>query len=75
MSSLLLETSHSPKDSIYTANEKQISLVFTFFFVLFFVQFGRKMLLNEPIDGNILTTTILIIIWYGLSVMSVDKLK
>ena len=69
MATLLLNEDR-PADSIYATNEKEVTLVFTFFFVLFFIQFGRKMLLNEPINSyHVIVMTVLIMIWYGLSIV------
>ena len=71
--STLLAGSNRPEDSIYGTNEKEVTLFFTFFFVLFFVQFGRQMLLNESINSyNVIVMTVLIMIWYGTSLMLSD---
>jgi hypothetical protein len=68
--STLLAGDNRPDDSIYGANEKEITLLFTFFFVLFFFQFIRKMLLNQTIEPyEVIVTTVLIMIWYGASLM------
>lgn len=65
MSSILLG-SDRPQYSAYGTNEKEAILLFTFFFVLFFFQFGRSILLNqEVVPYHVIVMTILIMVWYG----------
>lgn len=52
--------------------DKGTILAFTFFFVLFFVQFGRKLILNQPVDMyQIVVATLITILWFGLSLLFV----
>jgi hypothetical protein len=54
----------------YTGSEKGANLFITFIFVIFFFQFFRNFVLEQPIDKQtVLIQTILILIWYGLTLM------
>jgi hypothetical protein len=66
----ILENENKPTDSIYGTNEKETKIFFTFFFVLFFVVFARNLILDQPIDSyTAIVTTLLITIWFGLSLV------
>ena len=50
--------------------EKGSDLFITFLFIIFFFQFFRNFLLEKTVDGKtIFTQTIIILIWYGLTLM------
>jgi hypothetical protein len=50
--------------------EKGSDLFITFLFIIFFFQFFRNFLLEKTIDSKtIFTQTIIILIWYGLTLM------
>jgi hypothetical protein len=54
----------------YTSSEKGANLFITFIFILFFFQFFRNFILEQPIEKQIVfIQTILISIWYGLTLM------
>ena len=45
-------------------------LFITFLFIIFFFQFFRNFLLEKTVDSKtIFTQTIIILIWYGLTLM------
>jgi hypothetical protein len=73
MSSILPFNDNMPKYSIYGENDKSTAIIFTFFFVLFFALFLRSIILGENIDSqNFIILTIIIVLWYGLSVVISD---
>jgi hypothetical protein len=50
--------------------EKGSDLFITFLFIIFFFKFFRNFLLEKTVDGKtIFTQTIIILIWYGLTLM------
>jgi hypothetical protein len=50
--------------------EKGSDLFITFLFIIFFFQFFRNFLLEKIVDSKtIFTQTIIILIWYGLTLM------
>ena len=50
--------------------EKGSDLFITFLFIIFFFQFFRNFLLEKTADSKtIFTQTIIILIWYGLTLM------
>jgi hypothetical protein len=50
--------------------EKGSDLFITFLFIIFFFQFFRNFLLEKTVDSKtIFTQTIIILIWYGLTLM------
>lgn len=54
----------------YNKNERASNLFITFIFVLFFFQFARNFILEKPINKRLaLFQTILILVWYGLSMV------
>ena len=54
----------------YTNSEKGANLFITLIFVMFFFQFFRNFVLEQSIDKQtVLIQTILISIWYGLTLM------
>lgn len=68
--STILESDTKPETNIYGTNEKEIKILFTFFFVLFFVNFGRNILLNKEVEPyEVIVMTILVVLWYGLSLV------
>lgn len=57
-----------PSDTFAGAGEKEAKLLITFLFVLFFFQYGRKIMLAQEINMyDIMVTTVLVLMWYGLS--------
>ena len=66
-------TSLSNRYSIdYESPERSVNLFITFIFVIFFFQFFRNFILEKPVDKYIiLVQIILIMIWYGFTLMIV----
>ena len=55
----------------YTNSEKSVNLFITFVFIIFFY-FMKNFLTENPVDKQmIFITTILTILWYGLTLVSV----
>jgi hypothetical protein len=53
-----------------SSSEKGSDLFITFLFIIFFFQFFRNFLLEKTVDSKtIFTQTIIILIWYGLTLM------
>ena len=58
------------RSQFYTSHERAANLFVTFIFVIFFFQFFRNFILEKPVSGhNILAQTMLIMVWYGLTLM------
>jgi hypothetical protein len=56
----------------YESPERAANLFITFIFVIFFFQFFRNFILEKPVDKYmILVQIILIMIWYGFTLMIV----
>jgi hypothetical protein len=54
----------------YSSPEKGANLFITFIFVIFFFQFFRNFVLEQPINKQtVFVQTILIMIWYGFTLM------
>lgn len=59
---------HTPGDTFAGASQKEAKLLITFLFVLFFFQYGRKIMLAQEINMyDIMVTTVLVLLWYGMS--------
>lgn len=66
----MLTTLKNKNSKYYTNYENASNLLVTFLFVLFFFQFLRNFILFKPVNKQIiLIQTILILLWYGLSIM------
>lgn len=51
-------------------SQLSVNLFITFLFVVFFFQFFRNFILEKPMDKQmLLIQTILIMLWYGFSIM------
>ena len=56
------------RSKYYTNQQRGLNLFITFLFVLFFFQFFRNFILEKPVNKQfVLTQTILILLWYGLT--------
>ena len=66
----MLTTLSNKYSTEYTSQERGTNLFITFLYVLFFFQFFRNAVLGKQVDKYIvLTQTILVLIWYGLSII------
>lgn len=64
----MLTTLTNRRSQFYTNQERGANLFVTFLFVLFFFQFIRNFILEKPVNKQfVLTQTILILLWYGLT--------
>lgn len=66
----MLTTLTNRRSQYYTNQERAANLFITFLFVLFFFQFFRNFILENPVNKQfVLTQTVLILLWYGLTLM------
>lgn len=66
----MLTTLTNRRSRYYTNQERGANLFITFLFVLFFFQFFRNFILEKPVNKQfVLTQTVLILLWYGLTLM------
>jgi len=66
----MLTNLSNSRSGYYTNKQRSVNLFITFLFVLFFFQFFRNFMLEKTVNKKVvLTQTILVLIWYGLTII------